>query len=309
MTELQLMNTTIQHSLDFPAIKARQKATWESGDFGQVARYITSAAEDFMGRLELRPGDRVLDAACGTGNLAVIAARAGCDTAGVDIASNLIAQARARAESEGLAIDYLEGDVEALPYPDATFDLVVSMYGAMFAPRPDIVVGELLRVTKPGGLIAMANWTPTGFIGKMFSVFSRHIAPPAGLPSPLLWGDERVVRDRLGAGTSDLRLTRRIARMRFPFDPAGTVEFFRQYYGPTQRAFASLTTEAQAALRADLEDLQYRHNVSTRAGETETPAEYLEIHARRAGRNNVGQVRSGPRRRSSELALVADLDC
>jgi SAM-dependent methyltransferase len=303
------MNITTQSILDLPAIKARQKATWESGDFGQVARYITSAAEDFMGRLPLRAGDQVLDAACGTGNLAVIAARAGCDTAGLDLASNLIAQARARAEGEGLAIEYREGDVEAMPYPDATFDLVVSMYGVMFAPRPDVVVSELLRVTKPGGLIAMANWTPTGFIGKMFGVFSRHIRPPAGLPSPMLWGDEAVVRDRLAEGTGGLRLTRRIARMRFPFDPAGTVEFFRQYYGPTQRAFASLSPEAQAALRADLTDLQSRHNVSAQADETDNPAEYLEVHARRAGRTEARPARSGTGRRSPALVLAGDLDC
>jgi SAM-dependent methyltransferase len=303
------MNTLTQPVLDFGALKARQKATWESGDFGQVARHIMPVAEDFMGRLNLRRGDRVLDAACGTGNLAVIAARAGCRTAGVDIASNLIAQARERARREGLPIEYEEGDVEALPYSDASFDLVVSMYGVMFAPRPDMVVSELLRVTKPGGLIALANWTPTGFIGKLFGVFSRHIAPPAGLPSPMLWGDETMVRDRLAAGTRALRLTRRIARLRFPFDSAGTVEFFRQYYGPTQRAFASLGPEAQAALRADLEELQSRHNVSTTANETDTPAEYLEIHARRAGQPEARPLRYGTMRTSPALALAADLDC
>jgi len=267
------------------------------------------SAEEFMGRLRLQPGDQVLDAACGTGNLAVIAARAGCTTAGVDIASNLIAQARARAGREGLDIEYLEGDAEALPYPDASFDLVVSMYGVMFAPRPDIVASELLRVTKPGGRIALANWTPTGFIGKLFDVFKRHVAPPPGLPSPMLWGAEKVVRDRLAAGTSDLRLTRRIARLRFPFDPAGTVEFFRQYYGPTQRAFASLSSEAQAALRGDLEDLQSRHNVSFRADETDTPAEYLEVLARRAGETAPALAPAEAHGTSPALALAAELDC
>src|SRR5215469_5406696 len=184
------MNTIIAQSPDIQTIKVRQKATWESGDFGQVAKLIEPVAEDFMARIDLRPGMKVLDAACGTGNLAVIAARRGCITSGLDIASNLIAQARERAREEGLSIEYTEGDAEAMPYPDASFDVVVSMYGVMFAPRPERIVSEWQRVTKPGGLIALANWTPSGFIGKMFSVFGRHVPPPAGLPSPLLWGDE-----------------------------------------------------------------------------------------------------------------------
>ena len=266
---------------DIQAIKARQKATWESGDFGQVARYTMPSAVEFMARLDLRPGLRVLDAACGTGNLAVLAARRGCRVSGLDIAVNLIAQARERAQHDSLAIDFDEGDVEAMPYEDGAFDLVVSMYGVMFAPRPDWVVKELCRVTKPGGLIALANWTPTGFIGKMFGVFARHL-PPTGLPSPLLWGDAPTVRARFDGQIKALRLTSRMARMRFPFDPAGTVEFFRSYYGPTQRAFAALDPAAQASLRADLVELETRHNVSPNPDETDTPSEYLEIHARRA---------------------------
>lgn len=276
-----MINTLNPPTLDLPAIKARQKATWESGDFGQIAKSIVPVAEEFMARLPLRRGAALLDVACGTGNLAVIAARAGCLVQGVDIASNLIAQARRRAHAERLDITYIEGDAEALPYAEASFDLAVSMFGVMFTPQPECIADELHRVTKPGGLVAMANWTPTGFIGKMFEVFRRHVPPPAGLLSPLLWGDAEIVRDRLGEGFSELRLTRRIARMRYPFDVAGTVEFFRQYYGPTQRAFASLSPEGQAGLRADLELLQSEHNVAKRSDETETLAEYLEIHARR----------------------------
>jgi SAM-dependent methyltransferase len=277
------MNTTIaQPAFDIESIKARQKGTWESGDFGQVAKFLVPDAEQFMARIDLRPGSTVLDAACGTGNLAVLAARRGCISSGLDIASNLIAQARERARQESLAIEYTEGDAEAMPYPDASFDVVVSMWGVMFAPRPERVVSELRRVTKPGGLIALANWTPEGFIGKMFAVFSRHLPPPAGFPSPLLWGSEGVVNARFHGAGEELRLTRRTARLCFPFDPAGTVDFFRRYYGPTHRAFESLKAAGQAALRSDLVELQTRHNVSMRPDETDTPSEYLEVHVRRA---------------------------
>lgn len=267
---------------DIQAIKSRQKATWESGDFGEIAKFTMHSAQEFMARIPLQPGTRVLDAACGTGNLAVLAARRGCEVFGLDIARNLLAQARERAKQESLTIEYAEGDVEAMPYADASFDVVASMYGIMFAPRPEQVVKELCRVTKPGGLIALANWTPAGFIGKMFAVFARHLPPPAGIPSPLLWGDEDTVRDRFNGAVQELRLTRRIARMRFPCDPAGTVEFFRRYYGPTQRAFAALDPASQASLRHDLIELETRHNISSRPNETDTPSEYLEIHARRA---------------------------
>jgi SAM-dependent methyltransferase len=279
---MTLMNTSATSpAIDINAIKARQKATWESGDFGQVAKLITPVAEEFMAGIDLRPGMKVLDAACGTGNLAVIAARRGCVTSGLDIAANLIAQARERASQLSLAIQFTEGDAEAMPYPDASFDAVVSMYGVMFAPRPERVVNELVRVTKPGGLIALANWTPDGFIGKMFKVFARHISPPAGLPSPLLWGDETIVRTRFNGGTEGLQLTRHIARMRYPFPPAEAVDFFRRYYGPTLRAFDSLPAAGQAALLKDLVELQTKHNVATQPNQTDTPAEYLQVHVRR----------------------------
>jgi ubiquinone/menaquinone biosynthesis C-methylase UbiE len=262
-------------------IKAKQKATWESGDFGKVAEIIQPAAEEFIGRLPLRPGMRVLDVACGSGNLAIETARRGYATQGVDIAVNLLDQARHRATAEGLDIDFVEGDAETLPYPDEAFDAVVSMFGAMFAPRPSVVVAELLRVTRPGGFVAMANWTPEGFIGKMFRVFQKHLPPPpAGVPSTMLWGHEQTVRERLSA-FAELTLERRIAVMRYPFPPADAVDFFRRHYGPTLKAFESLDVEAQSALWRDLVELQAKHNTSHELGNTETRAEYLEIVARR----------------------------
>ena len=264
------------------AVKAKQKATWESGDFGQIARSIETVAEEFMAQQPLVCGTRVLDVACGTGNLAVIAARNGCTVSGIDIASNLIAQARTRADEAKLNIDFQEGDAEALPFAGERFDLVVSMFGVMFTPRPEVAAAELHRVTKPGGQIALANWTPEGFIGKMFKVFKAHLPPPpAGVPSPMGWGDEATVIERLQHGFTNVRLTRRIAMMRYPFPPAETVEFFRQYYGPTLKAFAALEADAQAALQRDLVELQTANNIAKTSGTTEVAAEYLEVVATR----------------------------
>ncbi len=261
-------------------IKAKQKATWESGDFGQIARVIENVAEEFMGRLPLQRGMKVLDVACGTGNLAIIAAKHGCITSGIDIAANLLEQARTRAVKAGLGIEFTEADAERLPFADNTFDLAVSMFGVMFAPQPEAATAELRRVTKPGGRIAMANWTLEGFIGKMFRIFKAHLPPaPAGLASPMEWGNEATVQKRLEPGFTDVHLTRRIAWMRYPFPPAETVEFFRKYYGPTNRAFESLPATAQEAFRRELVELQTSHNTAKVPGTTEVAAEYLEVIA------------------------------
>jgi SAM-dependent methyltransferase len=267
-------------SSEMEALKTRLKSMWMAGDFGEVARTIETAAEEFIARLGLGPGAGVLDVACGSGNLAIPAARAGATVTGVDIAPNLLEQARARAAAEGLTIRFDEGDAESLPYDDGAFDVVVTMFGAMFAPRPELVASELLRVTRPGGRIAMANWTPGGFVGLMFKAGARHVPPP-DMPPPVLWGDEETVRRRFGAGVSDLRLARRVCHLRFPFPPAEVVEFFRRYYGPTQRTFDALGAEGQAALRKDLEALWSEHN---RAGDgtTHVEGEYLEVVATKA---------------------------
>jgi SAM-dependent methyltransferase len=263
-------------------IKSRQKATWESGDFGEIAKTIMHVAEEFMARLPLQPGMRVLDVACGSGNLAVVAASRGCTTKGVDIAANLVVQARTRAAIANLDIEFQEGDAESLPYADGEFDAVVSMFGAMFAPRPEIVAAELLRVTRPGGFVAMANWTPQGFIGKMFEVFKKHLPPaPNGVPSVMLWGHEPTVRERLAAFPR-IHSERRIAAMRYPFPPADTVEFFRRYYGPTGKAFDQLAPAAQTGLLSDLVELQTAHNSAVTPGTTEALAEYLEVVAFRS---------------------------
>jgi len=268
-------------SADLAALKTKLRATWIAGDFHQIAKSYVAGAEKFIENLNLKPGMKVLDVACGTGNLALPAARAGAIVTGVDIAPNLIEQARENAKREGLNIQFDEGDAEALPYDDDSFDAVVTMFGAMFAPRPELVAAELKRVCRPGGFIAMANWTPAGFIGQMFKTMSSHVPPPAGMPSPLLWGKEETMRERLGEGIAKLESRPQMCTFEFPFPPAGTVETFRTYYGPTNKAFGTLDEEKQAALREDLERLWTEYNRAT-DGTTSVDSEYLEVIAIRA---------------------------
>jgi len=263
---------------ELAALKTRLRATWIAGDFGQIAKYYADGAEAFVNRLNLVPEMTVLDVACGTGNVALPAARAGAVVTGVDIAPNLVEQARENARGEGLKIQFDEGDAEALSYNDASFDVVATMFGAMFAPRPELVAAELKRVTRPGGLITMANWTPAGFIGQMFKTMTKHVAPPAGMPSPLLWGVEETVRERFGEGISKLDANTQNIHWVFPFSPAEVVEHFRLYYGPTQKAFGLLDEQMQLALRNDLEKLWTENNQAT-DGTTVVDAEYLEVRA------------------------------
>src|SRR5260370_19331219 len=221
-------------------LKSILKSAWMAGDFGQIANYNIRAGEEFIQRSPIKPGDRVLDVACGTGNVAIPAARVGANVTGVDIATNLLDQARKRAAAESLHIEFQEGDAEDLPYRDGEFGIVVSMFGAMFAPRPDLVAAELVRVCKPGVLIAMSNWTPEGFVGKTFRLNANYVPPPPGMRSPVLWGDEQTVRQRFSNTTSTLNLVRRKAQFKYPFMPNEVVEFFRRYFGPTQTAFLRL---------------------------------------------------------------------
>ncbi len=265
---------------EMETLKSRLKSMWMAGDFGQIAKQIETSAQEFIDRLGLKPGDHVLDVACGSGNLSIPAARAGAIVTGVDIAPNLLEQGRARAAAENLTIQFDEGDAESLPYDAAAFDVVVSMFGAMFAPRPELVASELVRVCRPGGRIAMANWTPEGHIGQMFKATGKHVPPPANMPSPIKWGDEETVRERLRDGIAELKLTKRICRFELPFSPAEVVEHFRTYYGPTQRAFEALDTNGQAALRTDLERLWSENNQAT-DNTTLVYGEYLEVLATR----------------------------
>jgi len=257
------------------SLKARLRKTWMAGDYDRFSRHMEGSARDFYERLNVAPGSHLLDVGCGSGQLSLIAAKDGLEVTGVDIAGNLIERARARAQAEGLRARFEEADAEALPFEDGSFDVVTSLIGAMFAPQPELVAKELLRVSVPGGTIAMANWTPQGFVGQMFKAVSKFIAP-SGMPSPVLWGDEATVRERLDKGLSELNLARRHYTFTYPFPPSEVVEFFRLYYGPTHQAFAALDGEGREMLRHELEALWSAHN---RAGRdcTTVFAEYLEV--------------------------------
>ena len=266
---------------ELQTLKSKLKTTWSAGDYGRVARELEKSAHEFLARHPVDPGMRVLDVACGTGQLALPAARAGADVCGVDIAPNLIEQARDRAKTEGLKIRFDEGDAEALPYEDASFDLVISLIGAMFAPRPDRVTAELMRVCRPGGRIIMGNWTAEGFIGSMFKTVTKYVPASPIMPSPLLWGSEATVRERFKDGIANLQLTRAMYPFYYPYGPTKVVDFYRDYFGPTYQAFKILDDEDQALLYDDLVQLWTTHN-QAKGGNTYLEAEILEVVATRA---------------------------
>ena len=269
-------NTTAPAATD--SLNERVRVTWTSGDFGRIAKSYERGAAEFIARLNLEPGERVLDAACGSGNLAIPAACGFASVTGIDIVPDLLAQARLRAAAEDRQIRFDEGDVEQMPYDDGEFETVVTMFGAMFAGHPDRAAAELLRVTESGGRIAMANWTPTGFVGDMFKTQVRYVPAPPGVPSPLEWGKEDQVRARLGAGTTSLTFTRRLITFEFPFGPADVVNEFRNWYGPSVRAYATLDEARSEALRTELVELWTKNNRAT-DGTTRVESEYLEVLA------------------------------
>jgi len=269
-------------SLYVHQMKKTMRDTWMAGDFGMIAKNTMRGAEEFIARLNISPGARVLDVACGTGNTSLPLARGGAQVTGVDIATNLLEQARARAAAEALDITFEEGDAEQLPYPDASFDAVVTMFGAMFAPRHELVTAEFARVLKPGGLLAMGNWTPGGFTGQMFQVTARHTGGAMGIAPPVHWGHAMIVRGRLAAAFEHVQLETILLEFDIPASSAEAVAFFRRYFGPTQAAFDQLDEAGQAALTADLEALWAGANAAPDpANRTFIRNEYLQVVARR----------------------------
>jgi len=259
-------------------IKKGLKAAWMAGDFGRIANLSANRGQEFIDRLGLKHGMRVLDVACGTGNQALPAARTGADVTGLDIAPNLLAQAREQAEKEGLQIRFIEGDAEELPFVEAEFDVAYSMFGAMFAPRPERVAREFLRVCKPGGLIAMANWTPASFSGQMFKINGKYAPPPPGVPAPVLWGEGTVVRGRFGPNVR-VETTRRELIFDLPFGPSEVVELFSNYFGPMKLSLSKLDAATQKTMLSELTQHWASHNEGD-AGHTIIRNEYLEVYVR-----------------------------
>ena len=262
---------------DMSAVKERMHKIWTSGEYAKIGNPIAIMGERLCEAVDLRSGERVLDVATGSGNTAISAARRFCDVAGMDLAPESIEHARRRAEAEGMEISFEVGDAEDLSYPDASFDVVLSTIGVMFCPNQEKAAGELLRVCRSGGRIGLSSWTPDGFTGQMLKTVGKHVPPPPGVKPPSLWGTEDRLQELLGEGTSSLRTTRQTYNFRYP--SAGYfIEYFRDYYGPTVRAFAALDAEGQDALTRDLGALIDVHNTAT-DGTMVVPSDYLEAVA------------------------------
>lgn len=261
---------------NFAAIKQKQQATWASGDFSVVAARIVLQAEMLCEAADLQADWRVLDVATGSGNAAIAAARRGCQVVGTDYVPALIEAGRIRAKAEHLEVEFVDGDAENLPFPAASFDAVLSIYGAMFAPNHQQSANELARVCRPGGVIALASWTPEGFIGETFRLFSKYIPPAAGLTPPVRWGDENHLKTIFGDTIESITSEVRTAVFRFP-SAEENVRFFRTYYGPTLKTFEALPIHARLALEQDMVELNRRFD---RNGGKEGPiaiaADYLE---------------------------------
>lgn len=260
---------------DLAAIKQRQQATWASGDFAVVGVTLQIVGELLAEAADVRAGERVIDIAAGNGNATLAAARRFARVTSTDYVPALLEKGRARAAAEGLAIDFREADAEALPFPDASFDVALSTFGVMFAPDQARAAAEMQRVVRPGGRIGMANWKPEGFIGQLFKAVGKHMPPPAGLASPLLWGNEDHVRQLFGADALQARITGKMFNFRYA-SPTHFVHVFRDYYGPLNRAFAALAPNAANALEQDLLALIDRFNTAG-PDSMVAPAEYLEI--------------------------------
>jgi SAM-dependent methyltransferase len=260
--------------------KQHQQNAWTLGDSAVVGATLTPISERLCEAADLRAGERVLDVATGSGNTAIAAARRFCRVAGLDYVPGMLQRARARATAEQFAIEFRLGDAEAIPYPNETFDVVLSSFGSMFAPNQEEAALELLRVCRAGGRIGMVNWTPEGFFGEMHHTISRHVPPPRGLASPFLWGTESRVRELFGDGIAYLTTTRRSFTLRYR-SAEHWLGFYRTYDGPTLTALAALDSAGQARLCADLLDLARSANTSTGSDLT-IPAEYLVVIAVRA---------------------------
>lgn len=268
-------NTAFSSVADLAAVKARQQSAWSTGNYAVVGTTLQIVGENLCEALDLRAGSRVLDVAAGNGNATLAAARRWCDVTSTDYVGSLLEAGRARAAAEGLTVQFEEADAEALPYADASFDIVMSTFGVMFTPNQAQAASELMRVCKPGGRIGLANWTPDSFIGQVFKTIGKYIPPPAGVNSPALWGTQARLEELFGDNARSIVAKSLDFTFRY-LSPTHFIEVFRTYYGPMNKAFAALEGERQAAFLGDLMALIERRN---RSGDRTLvlPSEYLEV--------------------------------
>ena len=272
------MSTVIATSspdIDLVAVKNRQQAAWSTGNYAVVGTTLQIVGENLCEALDLRAGGRVLDVAAGNGNATLAAARRWCDVTSTDYVSSLLQAGRARAQAEGHTIQFQEADAEDLPFPDASFDVVMSTFGVMFTPNQDQAASELGRVCKPGGRIGLANWTPDSFIGQLFKTIGKYVPPAPGVKSPALWGTKARLEELFGKIAREIRMTSREFVFRYR-SPAHWIEVFRTYYGPMNKTFGALNADKQAAFTQDLLALMESRN---RSGDRTLvlPSEYLEV--------------------------------
>lgn len=267
-------------SVDYSTITQRQQATWATGDFNEIARQVMSASEALCQAVDPRPGQRVLDVACGSGNAALVAARRYCEVTGIDYVPALVERAKMRAVAEGTKIDFQVADAQALPFPDTHFDVLLSVFGVMFAPDQEQAASELLRVCGPGGKIGLCCWMPEDFGGDFFSVHARYVPSPPGVKPPVRWGTDAGLAELLGRGASAIKSERR-AVFQYYRSVDHAIDVFRAYFGPTSRAFQMTSGEAQEALRKDLEGVFKRYNRAT-DGTLVLESRYLQTVATRA---------------------------
>lgn len=260
------------------ALRDRSYRVWSAGDYDRIAAGFRDDAAAFVKRQALKPGMRVLDAACGSGNLTIPAGRTGASVVGLDLVWSLIEQAAEWGQREGLSIVFDEGSVEDMPYADGEFDVVLSMFGLMFAPRPERVAAELARVTRKGGRVALANWTKEGFVGRMLALHVKYAPPPAGTPSTLLWGDETVLGQRLSTREWNVTTARKMLKFHWPQTPRGTAELFAATYGPTVRTLETLDDSRREQFIDELAALWTEANRKG-AQDTQVESEYLEVVA------------------------------
>ena len=275
MTTAQLATTRPAATApDFTAIKGKQRATWNSGDYAQVGVRLQIVGETLCEAIDLRAGEQALDVAAGNGNATLAAARRFADVTSTDYVQDLLDKGRQRAEAEDLPVYFQVADVENLPFDDASFDVVLSTFGVMFAPNQERSAAEMMRVLRPGGRIGLANWTPDGFIGELFKTVGRYVPPPAGVKSPSLWGTETRLVELFGPQAADIRTTRKVFNFRYR-SAQHWVDLFKEFYGPVLKAFAALDLIQRASLENDIKALIERFDAG---GSTLViPAEYLEV--------------------------------